>query len=187
VPATATPTEEPTPISAVTISFTANPTTISQGDCTELAWKVSNIKAVYFNNQGVAGDDNGNPVVRRECPLETTTYRLRVIKQDDTEEVKEITITVEPRPQAPSGLLIEQRLDNGFTLSWNDVSDNEDGFRIYDADSNRVLANFGANQTIGTVDGLTCNRSYRLYLVSYNDGLESSPSNIVTGQTAACP
>ncbi len=188
-PATATPTPSPTPTSPpeTTISFSAVPLSIEKGACTTFSWLVTNVKAVYFQGEGVAGDADGLPVERQECPTQTTTYGLRVVKLDDTEETREITITVASKPDAPSDLALVQALPDALSLSWVDNSTDETGFRLYDADSNAVRATFNADATGGTISGLTCGTTYNLYLVAFNDVGESSPGNTLTVTTTACP
>jgi hypothetical protein len=61
------------------------------------AWNVTGVKEVYYQDQGVAGADT-----RTECPSQTTTYTLRVVKQDNTEQIERITVTVS-QPIASSG------------------------------------------------------------------------------------
>lgn len=186
-PPTATPTATATPDNNLTISFTAEPTTIIAGQCTTFSWKVSNVLAVYFNDDGVAGDDNGQPVVRQECPTETRTYRLRVVKLDNQEEFQDITITVVPRPEAPEDLQVVTITANSFGIEWDDNSNNEEGFRVYDADTSRLLATLSPNTSNGTLADLNCATSYRFFIVAFNQLAESTPSNIVVAQTASCP
>jgi uncharacterized protein YraI len=188
----ATPTDTPVPTPTVstdpTINFSATSTSLKSGECTTFSWLVTNAKAVYFDGQGVAGDNNGQPVTKQECPRETKTYRLRVVRVDDREEIRDIQISVQPKPQAPENLQIVEVLQQGFRLSWRDESSNEDGFRIYDADENDVLLSVDDDETTATVSGLDCNTTYRLYVVAYDsDAGESAPSNIVTEQTLTCP
>ncbi len=90
--ATLTPTPSPTPTSpaeTVVIEFSVSPDRIEGGECVEIGWNVSGVKAVYFGDEGVVGQDS-----RTDCPKETTTYRLRVILKDDSEQVEERTVTV---------------------------------------------------------------------------------------------
>lgn len=189
VPATPTPTVTPTlPPDSAVINFSATPLSIDAGKCTTFSWLVSNVKAVYFEGEGVPGDNNGQPVTRQECPAETTTYALRVIKQNNEEVTNRITITLNnQKPAAPSDVRIDERLTDGFRFKWDDNSNNEVGFRLYNADTNEVLAKFDENAESGKTTKLTCNQAYRLYIVAYNDSGESKPSNIVTDQTLDCP
>jgi Tfp pilus assembly protein PilN len=88
---TATPTPTPTPIppGAAQISFWAGRESIEEGECTTLHWDVEYVKAVYLEGEGVPGHD-----MQQVCPSHTKTYTLRVVKMDDTVEVRHITITI---------------------------------------------------------------------------------------------
>lgn len=191
----APPTETPMPTATPTlppdtasISFSADPLLIDEGKCTTFSWLVSNVKAVYFQNEGVPGEaENGQPVKKEMCPTKTTTYELKVVKQNDEVVVNKITITVNRKPEPPSDLKVDKKLENGFELKWDDDSDNEDGFRLYNADSNTVIKTFDANTVSGKTIDLNCGESYRLYLVAFNEIGESKPGNIVTDQTSTCP
>ncbi len=184
---TATLTPTATPPAGPSITFSADPLSIKEGECSTFSWLVSGVKAVYFEDQGVPGEDNGQAISQEECPSKTHTYTLRVIKQNNEEEIREITITVGEKPGAPANLAVDTIDNNGFDLSWDDNSDSEDGFRLYNADSNKILETFDKDKDTGSVTGLSCNTTYRLYLVAYNAQGESTPSNIVTEQTLSCP
>ncbi len=135
----------------------------------------------------MAGDNDGQAVTRRECPTRTKTYTLRIIRLDDQETTEQIQITVRAKPNRPDDFEITEVLADGFKVQWNDESDNEDGFRVYNADTNEILESFERNDIGGTVPGLNCGTSYRLYVVAHNESGESAPSNIVVEETAACP
>lgn len=86
---TTTPTPSPTP-AAFTADFSAGDDEIDAGDCTTLRWTVRGVKAYYVNGEGKAGETGGTTV----CPDETTTYTLRVVKQDGTEETRSVKVKV---------------------------------------------------------------------------------------------
>ncbi|MBN1202303.1 MAG: hypothetical protein JXJ20_10645 [Anaerolineae bacterium] len=69
------------------IIFTATLYNIRPGNCTRLSWDVEGIKEVYYQGEGVTGKGS-----RRECPPETTTYILKVIRLDGS--VIEVPITI---------------------------------------------------------------------------------------------
>jgi hypothetical protein len=190
--ATATATLTPTPTATNSLEpnilFSANPTEINEGACTTFSWVVTNVKAVFFEDEGVAGDNNGQAITREECPSATKTFTLRVIRLDDGGQQEDIQIIVRPKPKAPESLQVTEVFTESFALSWSDESTDEIGFRLYDADADKVLADFeDADITTGTVSRLSCGASYRIYLVAYNNVGESKPSNIVTEATLACP
>ena len=95
----------PTNTPAATATFTPSPTSsteivgpnlradtnpIAYGACTDVRWEVDNVKAVYFEGQGVAGHDS-----RQVCPSETTTYTLLVLTLDGKRQPFQITIDVQ--------------------------------------------------------------------------------------------
>lgn len=111
VPAPATVTPQPTQTPSTDITFTADKTTVRQGECVAFNWNVRNARAVYFYAQGQRWEYNGVPPQgnRTVCPASTTTYYLRVVKADNTVETRQITVNVIPAPDAP---LIEQFATN---------------------------------------------------------------------------
>ena len=98
---TATPAPTQTPVPG--ISFTVDRTNIVAGECVTFQWKVENVKEVYFYREGQSWQDHGvaGEDSREECPPETITYYLRVVLRDNTVEVRQITIYVEPVVGAP--------------------------------------------------------------------------------------
>jgi hypothetical protein len=100
IPAPPTPTPLPPPPGA---TFTVDRTTINQGECVTFRWNVSNVKAVYFYQQGqpyqqggVGGQDS-----RQVCPIGTTIYTLRIVYPDDKVQEQSIQINVNPVGNAP--------------------------------------------------------------------------------------
>jgi len=96
VPAAATATPVPTQTPATGIGFTVDRSTIKAGECATLSWNVQNVRAVYFypdgadwQKYGVAGQANSV-----QCPGQTTTFDLRVIRLDNSTDVRQITIYV---------------------------------------------------------------------------------------------
>lgn len=70
------------------IAFNTDRTQIQSGECVTISWNAINVQAVYYNGQGVSGDNQ----TRQECPRQTTNYTLRVVKLDGTEETRTIQI-----------------------------------------------------------------------------------------------
>jgi polar amino acid transport system substrate-binding protein len=103
VPGAPPPTPAPTQTPSPDIAFSVDRTEIKEGECVNFTWDVENVQEVYFypddepwQDYGVAGQ--GSSV---QCPQETTTYNLRVVKRDGTVETREITIYVEVTAEAP--------------------------------------------------------------------------------------
>jgi polar amino acid transport system substrate-binding protein len=99
--ATVTPAPTQTPVPGIT--FTVDRSQIKAGECVEFYWKVDNVKEVYFYAEGKRWQDSGvtGAETRRECPPVTTTYYLRVVKPDNSVEVRQISIYVEPAAELP--------------------------------------------------------------------------------------
>ena len=115
--ATATPAPIQTPSPGIT--FTVDKTQIKEGECVTFYWKVENIQAVYFYPQGVDWTKYGVPGegTSTQCPANTTTYELRVLKTDGSFVIQQITIYVEPAPGAPN--------INRFTVDPNQILTNQ--------------------------------------------------------------
>jgi polar amino acid transport system substrate-binding protein len=103
VPAAATPTPVATQTPSASISFTADPEVIQQGQCSTLSWSSSNVQAVYVYPQGEDWRNYGVPGTGTQtvCPSETQTYDMRVVKLDGSVEIRRVTVTVIPNAQAP--------------------------------------------------------------------------------------
>jgi hypothetical protein len=78
-------------------------TSIEEGECVTFTWDVANVQEVYFyaddedwQDHGVVGQSSSV-----QCPDQTTTYNLRVVKRDGTVETRQITIFVEETEEAP--------------------------------------------------------------------------------------
>jgi hypothetical protein len=94
-----TPTAVPTPVppppgtGAVNPNLRADSQWISSGQCTAIRWDVDNVQAVFFvengNSMGKGGHDS-----QTVCPTVTTTYELRVVRNDGVTESFWITINV---------------------------------------------------------------------------------------------
>jgi hypothetical protein len=120
------------------ITFTVDRTNIQAGECVNFHWKVEHVREVYFFAEGQRWEDHG--VVgeghRQECPSHSTSYSLRVVKQDGSVEIRQIPIQVRPGAQTPQppppppppvekpviqafSIAPEQiRLGENVTLSW---------------------------------------------------------------------
>ncbi len=96
---TPVPTDTPTPAFGVS-QFTANPNPVDSGQCTTLAWAVDDVKAVYLvegaSQEGVGGHDS-----RQKCPVQATTYILRVMYHDGTSKDFPLEVQVAGAPSAP--------------------------------------------------------------------------------------
>jgi polar amino acid transport system substrate-binding protein len=103
VPAAPTVTPMPTQTPSPNIQFTVSNDTITQGECVVFAWSVENVQAVYFYANGENWWENGVPGqgTSTECPIHTTTYNLRVVFNDGSIAIPQITVNVTNVPGAP--------------------------------------------------------------------------------------
>ena len=103
VPGPNTPTPAPTQTPSPNISFTVDRTNIKAGECVTFQWNVQGMKATYFYQQGANWPQYqvAPQGAQGECPPVTTTYELRVTKQDDSQEIRQTVIYVEAAPGAP--------------------------------------------------------------------------------------
>lgn len=89
-PVPPTPTETPTATPSTGIDFRVDRTEIQRGECVTFSWNVYGVQEVFFQGQGVSGDNQS----RRECPPESTTYTLQVKRADGSTDTRTIQINV---------------------------------------------------------------------------------------------
>jgi len=184
VPSTATPT--PTPTATPGAQFSVTPTSIEGGQCVQVAWNVTGVKEVYYQDQGVAGADK-----RTECPASTTTYVLRVVKQDNTEQTEKITVEVS-QPVISSG---KKKLSLGETIDLDQGAIPGDDFTWRRDDDKRYFevlndVKIAPKGVANSLEGLsldTCkNANYGKF--TYLDGSDVilDPDNELTDGRVAC-
>ncbi len=175
--------------------FEVVPRVISQGQSATIYWEYVNGTSARLIPGGEEGvGPSGTLVV---SPGATTNYQLVVSNAAGSVE-RTITLFIQPTPfpppppppppppASPANLAITAARPDGFDFTWTDTSSDEQGFRLYNADTRQALETFGPNITGGVVSGLTCGTSYRFYLVAFNAAGESWPSNTVQATTNPC-
>ena len=93
-------------------------------------------------------------------------------------------------PDAPSALTVTTTSEAAISLSWDDNSDNEDGFKIErspDGSDWDQIATVGANTTTYEDTGLTCETTYYYRVRAHNADGDSAYSDTVSGSTDDCP
>lgn len=194
--AVATPPTAPTDL----IATLDNPTQVTLR-WTDNSFSESGFKIEQAIGNGAFTEIGENyPLVPMSTPitlLPSTTYHFRVFAYSNwtasgyiTSEYSNIvTLTTAPpsAPEAPSSLSATANLPNKITLTWTDNSSNESGFYIERATSstgpfNRI-ATVSANVRTYASTGLSSATRYWYRVRSYNDGGNSTYSNIATAQT----
>jgi len=101
---TNTATPAPTPTGAPEVNFAVDRTQIAQGECVTFSWKVENVKAVYYYREGDRWEDHGvtGEGSQQECPPSSTAFYLRVVKPDESIDLRQVAVAVEPAPTATS-------------------------------------------------------------------------------------
>jgi len=89
-------------------------------------------------------------------------------------------------PNAPSNLTISGWGMNTFTVTWQDNSDNEDGFKIRRVGSGWLKNPTGPNATSFDIHYTPCGESYQYRVVAFNAAGNSEPSNTLTADGLAC-
>jgi hypothetical protein len=109
---------DPTP----RVHFTIERTWIQPGDGTRLRWSAQGVKAVYFHPEDQPWQDHEVAAVGEErvCPGRTTTYCLRVVKDDGSAQVLKRVVQVRARPLIELFAVDEGEIRPGecVTFSW---------------------------------------------------------------------
>ena len=76
--------------------FSVDTTSVQAGGCATFRWHVEGVKEVYFfaEGQGWQGHGVAGVAEQKVCPSQTTTYRLRVVKTNDSVEEHGIAVQV---------------------------------------------------------------------------------------------
>ncbi len=141
---TATPVPaQPTPTPSAEITFTADRTTIMQGECATLSWSVQNVQAVWVYPLGAnyASFPQAGQGSQQVCPTTTTTYEMRVRLRDGTTQFRQVTITVNAAaptatPAPPANPLAGTR--------WNVVNYNDGSAIVTMIPGTSITMDFGA-------------------------------------------
>ena len=98
-----TPTPLPTQTPVPGIAFAADATQVRQGEAVTFNWDVQDAGEVYFYRAGQEWQDKRveSKGSSSDLPSDTTTYNLRVVRANGQEEIREITVYVEPMPDLP--------------------------------------------------------------------------------------
>lgn len=83
--------------SPVIQQFSVDRDRIRSGECVTFHWHVEGVKEVYFHREGNPWQKHGVVGIGegKRCPSETSTFCLRVVKRDDSVEIRRIAVYVE--------------------------------------------------------------------------------------------
>lgn len=200
---TFTPTSTPVAI----IECSADPTSLNEGESTELRWHIENVQKAFlsggrFNNQGVTGPYGS----ASDSPLSNTTYTLRVVLRNGSEEFCNITVNVVPVPPPVPGPVgpgdptpYGSWASCPLVLSWSPVSDPSGIANYYvelqGCELGPDCADFQdfrtPNTSIDVTDVMptfTTSPYYRWRVSAIdNDGNQSQPSNWLYFKFVGCP
>jgi heat shock protein HslJ len=175
----------------VTILFDADSKSINEGDCTTLRWKVENVKEVYVYPVGEPWEDYPKAGAGDEevCPTSTTTYEMRVVLQDNTVQLSQVTVEVKAgNPLAVTNwslvsMNVNQGLvpDTAITASFNAAGEvsGDAGCNTY----NGVYTVKGDTLTIGplTTSRLVCDDPVSSQETAYLTALQSASTFAISG------
>jgi heat shock protein HslJ len=160
---------QPTPTPSAQINFTADRTTIMQGECATLSWSVQNVQAVWVYPLGAQYNAFPRTGVGSEvvCPATTTTYEMRVRMRDGSTQFRQVTITVNPvaptaTPMPPVNPL--PPVDSLAGTRWNVVNYNNGGAIVSLVPGTSITMNFGVDGQVTGNSG--CNSFAAGYIVN---------------------
>jgi hypothetical protein len=90
-------------------------------------------------------------------------------------------------PDAPTGLQAAVTASGkGVQLTWQDISDNEDAFRVYREDTEASIGLAPANAQVFVDESVACGRTYRYGVVAFNAAGASSIGDTVEVALPPC-
>ncbi len=182
---TPVPTETPTQ-EATNIVFEVTPREVEVGECVSLRWDVTGVKEIYLQEIGVGGSGQ-----ETDCPEATTTYRLRVLRLDDTVEVEEITVTVDDSGIFSSGITtvspnssVDLDDDGQADFTW----ENSDGIRHFEVTNGAQMAVMEDTDSIAEIDLDDCEVvDYNVYtFIDASDDAPTGEDNLLLNGRTIC-
>jgi heat shock protein HslJ len=160
---------QPTPTPSAQINFTADRTTIMQGECATLSWSVQNVQAVWVYPLGAQYNAFPRTGVGSEvvCPATTTTYEMRVRMRDGSTQFRQVTITVNPVAPTATPMPPVNPIPPVNSLAgtrWNVVNYNNGGAIVTLVPGTSITMNFGVDGQVTGNSG--CNSFSAGYTVN---------------------
>lgn len=185
---TATPIRLQPQTPLTTIEFTVNRSSLRVGECALFYWNTSHVRAVYFQGRGVVGIQQ----TQLECPAVSTTYELRVVNLDGSNEFKYLSIDVQGNTNHQTS-----RLDNYQAIDFdgNYISDNDDAdhdfwydghdFAVWNDNDNLSLAIGRDDSDDDDMDALSYNNCRDLLTARNRDSIRAEARRIACFRTDA--
>lgn len=185
---TATPVrlEPQTPLTA--IEFTVNRSALRAGECALFYWNTSQVRAVYFQGRGVVGIQQ----TQLECPAVSTTYELRVVRLDGSNEFKHLSIEVQGGSTYQTSRL---ESDEAIDFDRNHVSDDHDDghdfrydghdFEAWNDDDDLILAIGRDDSDDDDLDTVSYNNCRDLLTAQRRDSIRAKTGRIACFRTDA--
>ncbi|MFB6291432.1 MAG: fibronectin type III domain-containing protein [Candidatus Bipolaricaulia bacterium] len=140
---------------------------------------------IYRNGEKIAtvGPDNTSYTDTAVEKGESYNYRVAAYNEGgESSTTSSLTVNLPDEvSSAPTGLTSRVLSPKKIRLSWEDTSDNEEGFRIYR--NGKEVATVGPNITEFTDTGLADDTEYTYRVSSYNEGGESPLSDSLAVRT----
>lgn len=163
------------PTNQAAIDFTADDYQIVSGSCTTLRWRVTNVKAVYLNNQGVEGVST-----LQVCPTTDTEYEIRVINTDDSTTTRRLLISVASSSASALHFWAEQ-----YTLSPNTCTTLH--WQVHNVQAVYLGDRGVAGEGTELVCVATTNQTYTLRVVDHNGQSVTRRLTLETGDLGLAP
>ena len=167
----------------------------------ELMWTDNATNEAGYRVERATG--NGSFVVVIDLPADAaswadtnadgaTTYRYRVVAHNAAGISKSAVAeaTTPPDLTAPAGVTADAQSHDRVVISWNDVSDNEDGFRVERAAGNggfATIATTAAGIESYADTTVAADTTYRYRVAAVAGGSSGSASNVATATTPDDP
>jgi hypothetical protein len=136
-----------TPIPPTTVTFLADPSRITSGQCATIRWQVTNASKVFLDDVQV--ELSGT---KRDCPKQNTTHVLRLVTLDNQTATRTLSISVTQPPVVNTGCTGSPSISSfgasatsitkgsSTTLNWGTIS-NVDSVEIDQGIGKLTIAN----------------------------------------------
>lgn len=184
------PTDTPTPVPGA-LQFSVSANSVEGGQCVSISWSVSGVREVYFQVAGAGETGVAGSASVRECPRDTTAYRLRVIRVDGSEQIDERVVEVVHPVESTGSIRIEPNQSIGLdagSIPGDDFFWRVDGStrRFERLDNARLAPMRIVNSLEEITRGECTSANYERYTaIEASDGI-NNPDNALVAGRAVC-